>query len=44
MMLEPFADALLVQVDRRRAHTEETVGAVQEFAPAGNRVGVVLTD
>jgi uncharacterized protein involved in exopolysaccharide biosynthesis/Mrp family chromosome partitioning ATPase len=44
MMLEPFADALLVQVDRRRAHTQETIGAVQEFAPAGNRVGVVLTD
>jgi uncharacterized protein involved in exopolysaccharide biosynthesis len=44
MMLQPFADAVVVLVDRRRAHTEETVRAVQDFAPAGRRVGVVLTD
>jgi hypothetical protein len=33
-----------VLVDRRRAHTDETMREVQDFAPSGKRVGVVLTD
>jgi succinoglycan biosynthesis transport protein ExoP len=43
MMLERYADAIVILVDKRRLHTERAIQAVQDFAPAGNRVGVVLT-